>query len=338
MRRVGLAATAAYLPERWMPAAEVAEASGIPESVIVEKFGLRGKHIAAPDEHVSDLAVEAGRRLLEESGVDPASIDVVVYYGSTWKDYAVWQAAPWIAHRLGCDAAYAVEYDNVSMGTPVALRAARALLVAEPQWKSALLVAACRESYLLDYGNERARFMFNFGDGAVSGLLEADADRNLLLASHAITDGSFALQVKVPAGGSVEPPSLESVRGRRHFLDVADPAAMKNGLDDVSLRNFVAAARGAVERSGFALEDVSYLCGIHMKRSMHDAIVGALGLDPGRASYLDDTGHMSGVDPLLGLDRAVRAGDVGDDDLVLLLAAGTGYTWAATVLRLGEAA
>jgi 3-oxoacyl-[acyl-carrier-protein] synthase-3 len=113
---------------------------------------------------------------------------------------------------------------------------------------------------------------------------------------------------------------------------------MKNGLDDVSLRNFVAAARGAVERSGFALENVSYLCGIHMKRSMHDAIVGALGLDPGRASYLDDTGHMSGVDPLLGLDRAVRAGDVGDDDLVLLLAAGTGYTWAATVLRLGEAA
>ena len=87
---------------------------------------------------------------------------------------------------------------------------------------------------------------------------------------------------------------------------------MKNGLDDVSLANFVGAARGAVERSGARLEDVSYLCGIHMKRSMHDAIVDALGIDPARVSYLDDTGHMSGVDPLLGLDRAVRAGDVGD--------------------------
>jgi 3-oxoacyl-[acyl-carrier-protein] synthase III len=337
VRSVGLAATAAYLPERWMSAAEVAEASGIPEGVIVEKFGLRGKHVAAADEHVSDLAVRAAERLLSEANVDPGSIDVVLYYGSTWKDYAVWQAAPWIAHRLGCSHAYAVEYDNVSMGTPVALRAARALLVAEPEWQTALVVAACRESYLLDYANERSRFMFNFGDGAVAGLLVADADTNLLLASHAITDGSFALQVKVPAGGSVEPPSLESVRARRHFLDVADPSAMKNGLDEVSLPNFVATARGALERSGLGLDDVSYVCGIHMKRSMHDAIVDALGIDPGKAAYLDDTGHMSGVDPLLGLDRAVRAGEIAPGDVVLLLAAGTGYTWAATALRWGPA-
>ena len=337
MRRIGLTATAAYLPERWMTSAEVAEASGIPEPVIREKFGLRGKHIAAPDEHVSDLAVAAGRRLLEEHSLDPGSIDVVVYYGSTWKDYPVWQVAPWIAHRLGCARAYAIEYDNVSMGTPVALRAARALLVAEPEWQTALVVAACRESYLLDYTNDRSRFMFNFGDGAVAGLLVADSDANLVLASHAITDGSFALQVKVPAGGSVEPASLASVRAGHHFLDVADPSAMKDGLDDVSLPNFVAAARGALERSGLGLDDISYVCGIHMKRSMHDAIVDALGVEPARASYLDDTGHMSGVDPLLGLDRAVRGGEVGDGDVVLLLAAGTGYTWAATAIRWGPA-
>jgi 3-oxoacyl-[acyl-carrier-protein] synthase-3 len=106
---------------------------------------------------------------------------------------------------------------------------------------------------------------------------------------------------------------------------------MKGGLDEVSLPNFVGAAQGALERSGATLDDVSYLCGIHMKRSMHDAIVGELG-DP-RAAYLDDTGHMSGVDPLLALDRAGRAGELSDGDLVLLLAAGTGYTWAASVLR-----
>ena len=68
-----------------------------------------------------------------------------------------------------------------------------------------------------------------------------------------------------------------------------------------------------------------------MKRSMHDAIVAELG-GP-RAAYLDDTGHMSGVDSLLALDRAARASDLTDGDLVLLLAAGTGYTWAAAVLR-----
>ena len=327
---IGLAATAAYLPEAWLTAAEIGAASGIPEQVIVEKFGLRGKHIAAADEHVSDMAVEAAARLLGQHDLDPAEIDVVLYYGSMWKDYPVWQAAPWIAHRLGCSGAYALEYANVSCGTPVALRLARNFLLAEPDLRNVLLVAACRESYLLDYGNERSRFMFNFGDGAVAGLLTRDAPHELL-GAHAITDGSFALQVKVPAGGSVEPASAESVAGRRHFLDVADPAQMKGGLDEVSLPNFVAAASGALERSGASLADVSYVCGIHMKRSMHEAILAALGVE--RAAYLDDTGHMSGVDPLLALDRAARAGELAEGDLVLLLAAGTGYTWAASVLR-----
>jgi 3-oxoacyl-[acyl-carrier-protein] synthase-3 len=326
---VSLAATASYLPERWMPAAEVAARSGIPETVIVEKFGLRGKHIAAEDEHVSDLSVRAAESLLADADIDPESIDVVMYYGSMWKDYAVWQAAPWIAHRIGATRAYAVEYDNVSCGTPVALRIARDMLLAEDELRRILVVAACRESYLLDYGNERSRFMFNFGDGAVAGLLEKDGGRNALLGCHGITDGSFSLQVKVPSGGSVSP------NGGYRYLDVADPGEMKAGLDQVSLQNFVAAARGALERSGATLADVGYLCGIHMKPSMHRTLVDELGLNASRAAYLDDTGHMSGVDPLLALDRAARNGDLRDGELVLLLAAGTGYTWAASVVRWG---
>ncbi len=331
MSRVSLAATAAYLPEHWMTAAEVGERSGIPEAVIVEKFGLRGKHIAATDEHVSDLSVRAANALLEESGVDPGEIDVVMYYGSMWKDYSVWQAAPWIAHRIGASRAYAVEYDNVSCGTPVALRIARDMLLAEDELRTILVVAACRESYLLDYENERSRFMFNFGDGAVAGLLVKDGGRNELLGCHGVTDGAFSLQVKVPSGGSVSP------NGGYRFLDVQDPAVMKSGLDKVSLGNFVLAARGALERSGGAtFDDIGYVCGIHMKPSMHRALLAELGVDESRAAYLDDTGHMSGVDSLLALDRAARAGELRDGELVLLLAAGTGYTWAASVVRWGD--
>jgi 3-oxoacyl-[acyl-carrier-protein] synthase-3 len=110
---------------------------------------------------------------------------------------------------------------------------------------------------------------------------------------------------------------------------------MKARLDEVSLPNFVRAAEGALERSGATLADVDFLCGLHMKRSMHDELVAALGVDPARTVYLHDTGHMSGVDPLLGLDRAAREGELNDGDLVLLLAAGTGYTWAASVVRWG---
>jgi len=331
MTRISLAATAAYLPERWMTAAEVSERSAIPEDVIVEKFGLRGKHIAADDEHVSDLSMRAAERLLEENGVDPATLDVVMYYGSMWKDYAVWQVAPWVAHRLGATRAYAVEYDNVSCGTPVALRMARDMLRAEEELRTVLVVAACRESYLLDYTNERSRFMFNFGDGAVAGLLVKDGGRNELLGSHGITDGSLSLQVKVRSGGSVSP------NGGYRYLDVDDPSGMKDVLDRISLANFVGAARGALERSGATLADVGYVCGIHMKPSMHHALLDALGVDEARAAYLDDTGHMSGVDPLFALDRAARAGALHEGELVLLLAAGTGYTWAASVVRWGDA-
>jgi 3-oxoacyl-[acyl-carrier-protein] synthase-3 len=315
-----------------MTAAEIGERARIPEHVIVEKFGLRGKHVAGADEHVSDLSVRAAERLLAETGVDPASLDVVMYYGSTWKDYAVWQAAPWIAHRLGATNAFAIEYDNVSHGTSIALRVARDLLRAEPELRNVLLVAACRESYLLDYENARSRFMFNFGDGAVAGLLVGDGDRNEVLGAHAITDGTYSLQVKVPAGGSVEPD------GGYRFLDVADPASMKDGLDRVSLPNFVAAARGAAERSGVGLDELAFVCPLHTKRSMFLSLLDGLGMREDQAVYLDDTGHMSGVDPLLGLDRAARDGRLADGDLVLLLSAGTGYTWAAAVVRWGPAA
>ena len=110
----------------------------------------------------------------------------------------------------------------------------------------------------------------------------------------------------MPSGGSVSP------NGGYRFLDVADPVSMKGGLDEVSLPNFVAAAKGAVERSGATLADVSFVCPLHMKRSMFEALLRRARRARDRAEYLDDTGHMSGVDPLLGLDRAARKGKLAD--------------------------
>jgi 3-oxoacyl-[acyl-carrier-protein] synthase-3 len=327
---IGLAATASYLPSHWMPAAEIAGLSGIPEDVLVERFGLRGKHIAAPDEHVSDMAATAARRLMDERNLAPEDVDALVYFGSTWKDYAVWHAGPRIAHLLGLRRAAVFEMAYVSCGSPVAVRFCRNLLRAEEELSTVLAVAASRESYLIDYTNPRARFAYDFGDGAVAALFTRDEGAEVL-GCHMLTDGSFAGDVMVPAGGSVAPADAETVRLRRHFLDVPDPRSMKERLDPVSLPNFVAAATGALTWSG--VDRADFLCALHVKRSLHDALVKELGLPPDRAEYLDDTGHMSGVDPLLALDRAARAGRLADGDHVLLLAAGTGYTWAASVIR-----
>ena len=83
---------------------------------------------------------------------------------------------------------------------------------------------------------------------------------------------------------------------------------MKEQLDETSLRHFVGAAEGALARSGLGLRDVSFLCALHMKRSMHAALCDALGVDVERSEVLDDTGHMSGVDTLLASTvRCARA-------------------------------
>lgn len=341
---VHVTATASYLPEGWMSAAEIAARSGIPEDVVVERFGLRGKHIAGPDEHVTDMSVEAGASLLAEHQVDPGTLDVVCYFGSSYKEYPVWQAAPHIAHRLGADRAFALELDYVSCRGTVALRVARDMLRSEPELSRILLVGACRESHLVDYRNMRSRFMFNFGDGAVAALVTREESRAgavpdlpvpdlpvaEVLASSAVTDGSLSLQVKVPVGGSVRPwrdgDGLPS-------LDVEDPTAMKQRLGEVSMAHFTGVVCDAMTRSGVDGERIALLCPLHMKRSMHLALCEALDVPHERAVYLDDTGHMSGVDVLLGLDRARRRGLAGPGDVIVLLAAGTGYTWAATVLR-----
>ena len=163
-----------------MTAAEVAAASGIPEGVIVEKFGLRGKHIAAPDEHVSDLAVAgrgaAARRDRRRPGARSTWSSTSARCGRTTRSG---RPRRWIAHRLGCANAYAVEYDNVSYGAPVALRArARHARRGGRSCGAVLAVGASpRVVPARLRATSASRFMFNFGDGAVAALLVEDGGR-----------------------------------------------------------------------------------------------------------------------------------------------------------------
>jgi 3-oxoacyl-[acyl-carrier-protein] synthase-3 len=311
MTSVGIVDLQHHAPARFMTASEIAEVSGIPLEIITERFGLAGKHIAAPDEHVSDMCIAAARPLVERN--DVAAIDAVVYFGSHWKDRSVWQVAPKVQHALGIEG-FSLETINVSAGAPFALKVVRDMLRSDESLDTVLLVGASKESQLLDYTNPRARFMFNFGDGAVAVLLKRDLERNQVLGSALMTDGSFTDQVSVPAGGSIEPASHASVDGRRHFLDVADPTDMKERLDPITIKNFLRVADDALERSGYERGDIGLLLPIHMKRSIHQTLLVEFGLREEQAVYLDTFGHMSAVDPLLGLSVARDEGRARDGD------------------------
>lgn len=329
--QVGLVDVGVYMPPNWMPAAEIAAASGIPEAVVIDRFGLDGKHIAGPEDHISTMGARAAQQALERAGVAPTEVDVVAYFGSMGKDYQVWSASPKILQLIGATNAWALEMSMVSCGAPVALHVAAAMMRGDPEIDSMLIVGGSRESHLLDYSNHRSRFMFNFGDGAAAALLGRGPGVHEVIAARIISDGAFADDVAVFAGGTRLPASHETVAAGRHFLDVADPAAMKERLDLVSGPNFLRVVGDVCDEAGVAPKDVALVALLHTKRSFFDWIVTRLDLVEERVVYLRRHGHMSGIDPLVGIDlhrESLRAGD-----LVLCLSAGTGYTWAATMIR-----
>lgn len=333
---VGIVDVNAYTPAGFQTAEQIAELSGIPARIIREKFGLDGKHIAAPDEHVSDLAAKAAAPILARSG---ARLDALLYMGSPYRDFPVWSAAPKVQQLLGPAAAgsFAFDVQGVSCGTPFAMQVAKGLICASDTIDDVLLAGGSREHDLIDYRNERSRFMFNFGAGGAALLLRRDHPENEVLETVAFTDGAFADDVMVPAGGSREPTSERTLRERRHSLDVRDPAEMKRRLDPVTAERFVDVATRAVERSGYAVSDIRVLLPIHTKRSLCESVRERLGVAQERCVYLSDHGHMSAIDPIVGLHRARERGLLEDGGLVVMLAAGTGYSWGATAIRWGRA-
>ena len=338
MTTVGLTGYGRYTPDEVVTGEEIAEHSGIPEEVVTEKMGMREKRVCPPDgDHCTDMSIAAGEEALTEAGVAPEDLDLVLYHGSEYKDFVVWSAAANVAERIGADEAYATESYTLCAGCPIAMRQVRAQLLAGDVDR-ALVVTASREEDLLDYGNEDSSFMFNVGSGAAAYVLEADPTgertRATVHASAAITDGSFSEDVVMPAGGSRNPPTRETVAAGLHSLDVADPEGMKERIAPVSLPNYLEVADTALERSGYDRSDVDFVAVTHMKRSFHRTLIEELGLDPDADSYyLDEYGHMQSVDQIFALDEGIERGRVEAGDLVLFLAAGTGYTWAATVLE-----
>ena len=334
---VALTGYGRYLPDERVTGAEIAARSDLPESVVVEKMGVREKRVCPPDaDHPSDMCVAAAEAALDDADIDAAALDLVLYHGSEFKDYVVWSAAADVAERIGAEAAYATESYSLCAGAPIAIRQARAQLLAGDV-DSALLVAASREEDLVDYSNEDSSFMFNFGSGASAMVLERDAGgrtRAQIHESAAVTDGSFSRDVVMPGGGTRNPPGEETVSTGAHALDVPDPDGMKERLAPVSLPNYLDVADRALERSGLDRSDLDFVALTHMKRSFHDKLLAELDLDPETDGYyLDEYGHVQSVDQVLALDEGLARGRVEPGDVVCFLAAGTGYTWGATVLR-----
>lgn len=330
---IGITGIGIYLPEARFTAPEISEASGLPEWVVREKLGINGKPVPGADDQPTQMGVRAARQALEQAGITPTDVDVVISITEEYKEYPVWTAGIKLAHDLGATSAYAYDLGQKCGTSVLALKQARDLLRADPHVNTVLVAGGYRNGDLIDYRDENVRFMYNLGAGGAAAVVQRNANGNELLEAALRTDGSFSLDVLVPVGGTVEPITAENAADFR--LQVPDPAGMKERLEQKSLDNFVVVVDEAVERSGYKRQDISYLGMLHVKPSAHRYLLDTLGLREDQSIYLSDYGHIGQVDQLLSLKLAEQQGRLKDGDLVVLVAAGVGYVWNAICVRWG---
>lgn len=331
---VGIASIGRYLPRGVETSRDMAERSGYPEYVFLDKIGVRQKPVATADEHPTDMGIAAARDALERAGVDPADVGLVVFCGVFFSDYGVWSPAARIQHEIGATGAFAYEIKNGCNSGNFGMYLASRQLMADPDLEYALIVCSDVASPLVDYRDENLLSMYPMGDAATAALLQRNHPGNRILAQSGISDGSLAEAVFVPAGGTRCPRDSGGPGGGPGYLRIDDPAALAAVFANVYLENYVKVIRDALRKCDRAVEEIAFLFTNQVKQSTLDAVLEELGLTRDKTRRtMEWLGHLTASDTFLALEESLDEGRIGNGDLVVLASSGIGFHWAATVLE-----
>ncbi|NLB84848.1 MAG: hypothetical protein GX794_01860, partial [Acholeplasmataceae bacterium] len=171
------------------------------------------------------------------------------------------------------------------------------------------------------------------GGGAI--ILKRNHNKNLLLGSHIISDGSLSRTAGVEIGGQINPITCDNVAEAQISLRLLDPVRMKDRLNEVSMPNWEKCIDESLRKSNLTREDIGFLNILHIKRSGHLAMLKSLNLIEKQAIYLEDYGHIGQIDQILILHLAVQSGQIKPGTVISTIAAGIGYVWAANVIKWG---
>ena len=324
---VSLSRAAVWLPEGRETSVDISAASGVPEAIVREKMGIVQKCRARADEHPSEMAIRAASKVLD--GIDPLSVDLVIWTGSEYKDYPVWSAGIFVQGQLGLSRAWSFDLAARCSSNLVGIKVAKAMMDSDESLNRVLLCGGHRTGDLVNYKDPNARFLFNLSDGGSAILLER-GNHNPILDCAAITDGSFSRDVIIPGGGT-----RKTARGGLDeadtYLAVPDIEGMRQRLADRSIGNFVKVIEQAAGEGG--PQSIDYLGLLHMKRSAHNAVMDLLGVPRDKGAYLDHYGHFGAPDQVLSLGLAEKRHMLRPGAKVVLASAGIGYTWSAVAMR-----
>jgi 3-oxoacyl-[acyl-carrier-protein] synthase III len=311
-----------YLPSQILTNADLARKVDTSDEWIVQRTGIRERHIAAPGETTSDLAIAAARGALAAGQIDPQSIDLIVLATST-PDNTFPASAVSVQAGLGVTGGAAFDLQAVCSGFVFGLATADGLLKTGA-FKRALVIGAETFSRLLDW-NDRGTCVL-FGDGAGAVVLEAAPqpgsrqDRGILTA-HLRSDGRHKSKLYVDGG-----PSSTGTVGH---LRMEGREVFKHAVAMVT--DVVEAAFAA---TGYGAADVDWFVPHQANKRIIDGSAHKLGIAPEKVvTTVDRHGNTSAASIPLALSVAVNDGRIKAGDLILLEAMGGGFTWGAILLR-----
>lgn len=326
-----------YLPEAVMSAQEISEATKgrWTAEAVKEKLGIIEKIVPGKDDGTQEMAVHAAKNALGDAEINPKEIDVILCMGEEWKEYPLTTSALYIQGQIGAVNAWGIDVQNRCCTTVSAVKMAKDMLVADEEIDTIMVVGGYRNGDFVDYEDPAMSMMYNLSAGAGALILRKNVKGHKVLGSHIVADGTLARDAGVEIGGTVNPISKENLDVAYKSLRLMNPIHMKERLNDVSMDNWYLCIDRALEKSGLKRSDVDYLAMLHIKRSMHKAMLDSLGLEEDQSIYLEKYGHMGQVDQILSLALAREQGKLKAGDKVLMIAAGIGYVWAASVIEWG---
>ncbi|UZE51863.1 beta-ketoacyl-ACP synthase III [Rhodopseudomonas sp. P2A-2r] len=311
-----------YLPERILTNAELASQVDTSDEWIVQRTGIRQRHIAAEGEFTSHLAIKAAKAALAHAGIDAQSIDLIVLATST-PDHTFPATAVEVQHALGINHGAAFDLQAVCSGFVFALATADNFL-RTGAFKRALVIGAETFSRILDWTDRGTCVLF--GDGAGAIILEAQQQPGLpsdrgVLTTHLRSDGRHKSKLFVDGG----PSSTQTVghlrmEGREVFKHAVGM------ITDVIYDAFKA--------TGESAESIDWFVPHQANKRIIDASAHKLHIAPEKVVLTVDLhGNTSAASIPLALSVAVHDGRIKKGDLVLLEAMGGGFTWGSALLR-----
>jgi 3-oxoacyl-[acyl-carrier-protein] synthase III len=323
--RAKISALGTYVPPRLLTNTDLEKMVETSNEWIMERTGIRQRHIVDPGTATSHLAAAAATRALEERGISGDQVEAI-FLGTVTPDMFFPSTACLVQDRIGAKGAWGFDISAACSGFVYALQTG-VKFVESGAHKKVLVIGADVMSSIIDY-TDRATCVI-FGDGAGAVLIEpASGDEYFIDFLHEV-DGSGGCALNMPGGGSLNPSSHETVDKKMHYVHQDGQAVFK-----YAVRKMAESSEKLLERNGFKGSDVDLFVPHQANKRIITSTAARLGMGEDRIIInIDEYGNTTAGTIPLALESARRQGRLKKGDLVLMAAVGAGFTTGAALLR-----